>query len=541
MPNEQDILSKIFSDPSPTGSGIDPNAAIQQEQKKVLTAEAPLPNMRPNPENPLNKLGNGYAGTESPMMQLNAEDIFPGMQENIIPGYYSGKIVGSNPLYSFSAGGYFPYNIAQQRKRALNNAAILKVKQEKDARKQLEFDPNKTPSVYEEQYNNMFYDQVQNLYKEKVNKYNGNSVAAYNAMTDPTTQDYKDLHNRLNNLDAVANNLQYVYDFAQRVAGTKEASPLKKYYPQEAKQLAADILEGRASKDDWAKENWAKDKLSELRGYDNLVQALTSPQIAPLLQTNVDKLVRQSMAKDETGKFRINEKKLKEYKSEDETVKRIVSTMDNMGYTFNQKQIDKMPELIDNYMKARVKEADLEKYVGPVQAWTGKGFDEKKMYFNVVDPKGRFLRDGQYQTPTGKTVVYGVKGATGLPMNTFLDTEGKPTTGKPTGNLLNFGTNSNPKLYMQMQVPKPDVLNAILNAPDEQRQQIASEYFAHPENYTETVLPISDTEENKVKFSGEYSIQDIDSWYKSQVGAATTPTKTTTPSGKPKPKLDPFK
>lgn len=496
---------------------VDPNNTIIQRQGQIASAaiqkeqQAPIPQTKPQPNSPLTSLSS-YIGTETPMMQLNSSDIFPGMNEPTIIG--ETKVGGTN-IHTFASGqNYFPFNIAQERKRALNNAAILRYKQQKQSQRELNFKPDKTPAVYEEQYNNMFHDQIQNLYKDKVAKYGGNAVAAYDSMLDSASDDYGDLHHRLDNLNSVADNLSYVYDFAQKIAGTKERSPLAKYYPPEAKQLATDLLEGRVKKEDWTKQGWAEDKLSELHGYDNLVKALVSPEITPLIQTNVDKLLRESMVKDETGKFRLNEEKVKGYKAPQETIDRIINTMDASGYTFSDKQVAQMPKLIENYMRARVKETDVEKYIAPNQ-WQGtKGFDDKKMWYSMAPPR---QVAGGYNS-TAPSVAFGQKGVSNLPDNTFKKTANEEVTGKPV-DVVNFGTVEEPNLFLELQVPTKalSASEALAKYPKkDDRDKYYRELKGKPKS---ELIPLSGDagEENRKKFSGEYSIQDINDWYKDNV------------------------
>jgi hypothetical protein len=505
---------------------IDINAILNGRKKEIAETEqksqqtqpappviAPTPNYRANPNDSLAQYYG--AGNETPQMNLNTEDIFPGYEKSAVLDMASAPMIGSYPL--LSAANYIPYNIIAKRQTALNNAAIQKHKHEAQMNKLWDYDPSKTPGEYTAEYNESFYSGIGDLHNKFVKQFGGNSVAATEASQTPGTPQYQELHNYLGNMQALSENLNYVNDFAQRVAGTKAKSPLARYYPPEAFKIATDVLSGHVKLSDLGKDGKkVSDLVDQMRGYDNLITTLSKPEFKSMLQPDIQSIMSRTLSsrKDAAGKYIVDEKKLKDYAVPDATIKRVMDILEQSRLSFPDSQLKKMPQIIGDIMKSYVRETETKSTETPPNVWEGKGYDKKKMWFTISPP--RQVAGGYRSTAPG--FKFGQNGAPDLPVNTFEDTQGNEVTGKPI-DVLNYGTVDNPNLFMELHVPvakktKEELAQMRIKEPDKY-----ATYLKDANKFKSELVPLSgqNGEGNRDKFSGEYSIQDVNDWYKDAV------------------------
>lgn len=164
---------------------------------------------------------------------------FPGMENNIQKGYYSGSMVGSNPIYAPS--GLYPFGMIDAHRQALARAADQKVA-EQDAWAQKMADATKAPTTkrkaVQEAMQNDFYKGISD-YKAKFMKENPDFQGDINKalMRDQGFNQYlSDQHTRFEMED------QGVDTYAKNQAEAAKSGKIM-FAPQ--KQVMADFMSGK--------------------------------------------------------------------------------------------------------------------------------------------------------------------------------------------------------------------------------------------------------------------------------------------------------
>lgn len=384
-----------------------------------------------------NLLKMALGGNQSPAADLNTEDIFPGYTEPLIAGHYTGKIVGSVPLFG-SGDTYFPYNIAEKKRLALNNAMIAKGNQEQKLASSLQVDPYQTHDMFQRKYDEIFLDGLGDVWKQFDKDYNGNKIQAYkDVTTNPNSPAAKVYNNYLGNMRGLATEGKPLFDLATKIVNGTEG---KQYFSPEAKETAAKILNGKLDKDKLKNDpSYVSDLIADMRGYDNLDNAFANDK-------NLDAIITPDLTNKEfkfrrwdpnTGKAIFDEIEIMRWAKESDVKKKAAEYLldPNNGYSFskNQSSPKRMEAMLGYYMKEKVKNSQQFEapHTGDVNVYGG-GYGVGNAVFNPIKPRTFSNKD---QT------AYGDKAKEVLTESTFnsetkqFERNGRPVliTNKSTG------------------------------------------------------------------------------------------------------------
>jgi hypothetical protein len=178
--------------------------------------------------------------------RMDRTEYMPGIDDPILKGTYSGKAIGSNPIFVRS-GGYIPFNLLDARDRALNAAATAK------ADKLSKFDLRKPPVTKDPR----FTENVQDMFYNKVNDYVSQAKKLYGDKWAPMLQDPKSMLGRkfaqeLDNVDIIAKETDQITDIITKMdadilegKGTYSAQTMDYYHKY--KDLMGEFMNGNAS------------------------------------------------------------------------------------------------------------------------------------------------------------------------------------------------------------------------------------------------------------------------------------------------------
>lgn len=213
------------------------------------------------------------------MEKLDRTEYMPGLEDPILKGTYSGRIVGNNPIFVRS-GGYIPWGLVDARDRA-NKAAIAE-----RAALLSKFDMPEAPKTKDARWTGElqleFYNSV-NKYIEESKKMYGDKWAVM--LQDPRSSLGRNFAQTLDNYNTVAREIDQITDIMATIEkddkegkGTYSAETMDKY--RAYKKGIEDFANGKVGV------NIRKD-LNELVGTMSLDEKLKT-QILPELERQVN-------------------------------------------------------------------------------------------------------------------------------------------------------------------------------------------------------------------------------------------------------------
>jgi len=152
-----------------------------------------------------------YANQDYVAPEYTNEDFFPGRNEPIRVGGYTGKTIGSVDFF-VPTGQYVPFNIIAKRERALDEAR--KARAERKAKYK---DPT-APSISNPKFN----ENLQKSYYEGLERIKGEAKAKYgeyavDALQDPTSEEYTAMQRHQNTYNWLAGNSESLIKNAAEV------------------------------------------------------------------------------------------------------------------------------------------------------------------------------------------------------------------------------------------------------------------------------------------------------------------------------------
>lgn len=163
MPVDFALLDKLQGNPNPPQVTVDD------------INNSPAVGMSPAEQDAYNEYQKQYQAAPE---ALKSSDYFPGMNEPINVGGYSGNIIGSTTLFA-PGGALVPFGMMDARDAAVHKAALAKAKDVQDFRAKLKANPptSKLTGINED-LTNSYFGYIDNEYKKALQKSGGDANKA---------------------------------------------------------------------------------------------------------------------------------------------------------------------------------------------------------------------------------------------------------------------------------------------------------------------------------------------------------------------------
>lgn len=165
---------------------------------------------------------------------LSSADYMPGITDPILKGNVGGRVIGSQPIFVRS-GAYIPYNVMDERKRALERVAKAR------AAAASSFQPPKIPLTKDPRFQQRVNDQFDSIYnsmvKEAQEKYGDN---AFLMLQNPNSSVGRKWAQAIDNLSVYAREVDQVTDLVSDIRKGQLSG--EQVYSQETNGLVEDFF-----------------------------------------------------------------------------------------------------------------------------------------------------------------------------------------------------------------------------------------------------------------------------------------------------------
>lgn len=278
---------------------------------------------------------------------LRSSQAQPGLGESIKVGQYSGKLLGSSPIF-VGTGGYFPSAAIETQKAAADEQrADIAAKEQQLMQQQLDFEMPERPDLedkrFQQRLNDKFHEEVEKSVQESKQRYGPRWASALKSEGTEIGRRFKQ---RMNNLDTVAANFDQFTKLASKIEEDRRTTK-EKLYSEETHQIldqfkrkvgafeggrlvnlakAQNLLESSVNLDNYLNDSGIIDDLSA-----NVTQTLQDVEGAPFGSKERQKIVANNvneLAERQSTRLKENQFKYDENVSKEDIKNRIIDSME---------------------------------------------------------------------------------------------------------------------------------------------------------------------------------------------------------------------
>ena len=209
--------------------------------------------------------GSGGGFKAQPLVDINANDLFFASNEPILKGTASGSFMGNQPIF-VGGGDYFPAQVLNQRKKAIQDAAIAQKQKEQD------FLSQRAPLIkdkgFQKNLNDRFNNEHNALVDEALETYGQDGW--YDAITDQSTDIGRRYVNFSDNMNFLAGSADQSTDLIATTRNNMNEGKL--VYSPETMQMLDDYenMQGQFANGDVGSLVNLREEYGKLQGYIGL-------------------------------------------------------------------------------------------------------------------------------------------------------------------------------------------------------------------------------------------------------------------------------